>query len=70
MKAEKMLKLVQNGEVCSAEIDEFALDSADESELEAVLDEIDRELAENVNKETENALPPVPTTVHGGNGKK
>lgn len=70
MKAEKMLKLVQDGEACSAEINEIASESADESELEAVLDEIDRELAENVNKETENALPSVPTTVPSGNGKK
>ena len=70
MKAEKMLKLVQNGEVCSDEINEIALENVDESELQAVLDELDRELAENVNKETENALPPVPTTVPGGNGKK
>lgn len=65
MKAEKMLKLVQNGEVCSDEINEIALENVDESELQAVLDELDRELAEDVN-----ALPPVPTTVHGGNGKK
>ena len=70
MKAEMMLNIVQDGEACIAEINGIALDSADESELQATLDELDRELAENVNKETENALPPVPTTVHGGNGKK
>ena len=70
MKAEKMLKLVQNGEVCSDEISEIALENVDESEVEAVLDEIDRELAEDVNKETENALSPVPTTMPGGNGKE
>ena len=65
MKAEKMLKLVQDGEACSAEINETVMEMADESEVEAVLDEFDRELAENVN-----ALPPAPTTMPGGNGKE
>ena len=65
MKAEKMLKLVQDGEACSAEINETVMEGADESELEAVLDEFDRELAEDVN-----VLPPVPTTMPGGNGKE
>ena len=65
MKAEKILKLVQDGEACSAEINETVMEMADESEVEAVLDELDRELAENVN-----ALPPAPTTMPGGNGKE
>ena len=67
MKAENMLKLAQNHKDRSNEIEmsKMALEKEIESELQAALDEFDRELAENVN-----ALPPAPTTMPGGNGKE
>ena len=67
MKAENMLKLAQNHKDRSNEIEmsKMALEKEIESELQAALDEFDRELAEDVN-----VLPPVPTTMPGGNGKE
>ena len=80
MKAEKMLKLVQDGEACSAEINETVMEGVEEDLAD---DEILREIdefyaaearkkaeAEMAKKETDNASPSSPTTKDEGTAKK
>ncbi len=73
MKAEKMLKLVQDGEACSAEINETVMEGVEEDIAadEDILREIDEFYAEEARKkaeaemakkETDNASSSSPTT--------